>query len=160
VRITTFFLPFDEPSAVVPLNQLLASSRVLHVERHFVDRAHACGWSLVVTHEAPRGAVVAPAPAPLAPAAAAGRSEVDYRQVLPPEQFAMFSKLRQLRKDISHRDNVPPYALFNNEQLAAMVTSGVRTAAQLGALEGVGPARVSRYGEAFLALLREFDVPA
>ncbi len=123
MRITTFFLPFDEPSAVVPLNELLASSRVLHVERHFVDRAHACGWSIVVTHEAPRGAVVAPAPAPLAPAAA-GRSEVDYWQVLPPEQFVMFSKLRQLRKDISHRDNVPPYALFNHEQRSARVTSG------------------------------------
>ena len=123
MRITTFFLPFDDPSAVVPLNQLLASSRVLHLERHFVDRGHACGWSIVVTHEAPRGAVVASAPVPHAPAAA-GRSEVDYRQVLPPEQFAMFSTRRQLLMDISHRDNLPPYALFNHEQRAARVTSG------------------------------------
>jgi hypothetical protein len=52
--------------------------------------------------------------------------------VLPPEQFAMFSKLRQLRKDISHRDNVPPYALFTHEHRAARVTSGASMCLYVG----------------------------
>ena len=45
------------------------------------------------------------------------------------------------------------YALFTNEQLAAMVQSRVTTAAALEKIDGVGPARVEKYGAAMLAVL-------
>ena len=47
------------------------------------------------------------------------------------------------------------YAVFSNEQLAEMVRRGVESAAALGAIEGVGPARVERYGAAVLERLRQ-----
>ena len=50
---------------------------------------------------------------------------------------------------------VPPYAVFTNEQLAAMVTGRVADEAGLAAIDGVGPARVERYGARFVAALQE-----
>ena len=38
-----------------------------------------------------------------------------------------------------------------------MITDGVRTQEALQAIQGVGPSRVEKYGEAFLALLRDSD---
>ena len=45
---------------------------------------------------------------------APGRSErrVDYREVLSAEQFEVFSKLREVRKEVAEREAVAVYAIF------------------------------------------------
>jgi hypothetical protein len=52
------------------------------------------------------------------------RGKVDYREVLNPEQFAVYLKLRTLRQAISKEEGVPVYVIFTNEHLAAMVQRG------------------------------------
>ena len=52
-----------------------------------------------------------------------GRGKIDYREVLSPEDFAVFARLRQLRKEIAQADAVPVYTIFTNDQLAQMVQS-------------------------------------
>ena len=74
--------------------------------------------------------------------------------------FALFAKLRDLRKKLAEQEGVPAYALFTNEQLAQMAQQRVTTQAQLAALDGVGPARIEKYGEAFLNLLLSAAVHA
>jgi len=49
---------------------------------------------------------------------------------------------------------VPPYAVFTNEQLAEMVRRPVQTLAGLAGIDGVGAARVEKYGPAVLEILR------
>ena len=49
---------------------------------------------------------------------------------------------------------MPAYALFTNEQLAEMVQRRVRTLAALREIAGVGEARIEKYGEDFLDILR------
>ncbi len=73
--------------------------------------------------------------------------------MLSPEDFAVFSKLREVRKALAERDAVPPYAVFTNEQLAAMVTGKVTTPAALAKLDGVGAARIEKYSAPMLAVL-------
>lgn len=77
-----------------------------------------------------------------------------YREVLNEADFALFARLRALRKDLAEAEGVPAYALFTNEQLAAMVQSGARSPASLLAIDGIGEARVAKYGERFLEVLR------
>ena len=43
---------------------------------------------------------------------------VDYREVLKPDEFALFVKLRLLRQEIAKDEAVPVYMVFTNEQLA------------------------------------------
>jgi superfamily II DNA helicase RecQ len=82
-----------------------------------------------------------------------GGPKVDYKEVLSSEDFAVFAKLRDLRKVISEKEAVPAYSIFTNEQLAAMVTGKVDTLAAMGTIPGVGAARIDKYGAAFLAAL-------
>ncbi len=81
------------------------------------------------------------------------RGKIDYREVLSEPDFALFAKLRAVRKTLADKDGVPAYALFTNEQLAEMVQRRVRTAGALREIEGVGEARVEKYGQDFLAIL-------
>ncbi len=71
------------------------------------------------------------------------------------QDFALFAKLRDLRKTLAEQEGVPAYALFTNEQLARMVQQRVTSKAALAEIEGVGASRLEKYGDAFLQLLLE-----
>ncbi len=73
-------------------------------------------------------------------------------------EFALFAKLRNLRKTLAEGEGVPVYAVFTNEQLAAMVTRRASTTAAIAAVPGVGEARLKKYGDALLSVLQQ-DVP-
>jgi superfamily II DNA helicase RecQ len=78
---------------------------------------------------------------------------VDYKEVLTPEQFLVFVRLRDLRKEVAAREAVPVYNVFTNEQLAEIVKRGCTSLAQMQEVEGIGEARVGKYGEIFLSAL-------
>jgi superfamily II DNA helicase RecQ len=48
--------------------------------------------------------------------------KIDYREKLSPEDFDVFSKIREIRKQLAAADSVPVYTICTNEQLAQMVT--------------------------------------
>jgi superfamily II DNA helicase RecQ len=84
---------------------------------------------------------------------------VDFKEVLSEAEFAVFARLRALRKQLAEAEGVPAYALFTNEQLAEMVQQRVSTATGLRQIAGVGEARVEKYGPAFLDLLTQAALP-
>lgn len=83
------------------------------------------------------------------------RHRIDYREVLTPDQFELFAKLRTLRQQIAKEEAVPVYVVFTNEQLAEIVRKGARSKSDLGRIDGVGDARIQKYGERFLSCLKE-----
>lgn len=80
------------------------------------------------------------------------------REILPPQEFVLFAKLRELRKQMAQAESVPVYTIFTNEQLAEMARRRVRTKSDLEGIAGVGDARVSKYGQQFLAALQSAEV--
>jgi superfamily II DNA helicase RecQ len=59
------------------------------------------------------------------------RSRVHYKAILPPEEFAVYSQLRDNRKELAQTEAVPVYALFTNERLAQMVQRRCRSKCDL-----------------------------
>lgn len=134
----TFFVPLtDEGELQEALNAFLRSKRVLGVERVFAQT----GWAFCV--EWLEGGRNASRPPP----------KVDYREVLTPEQFAVFSRLRTRRKELADRDGVQVYTVATNEQLAAMVRQGVTTPEGMRKIDGIGDARIAKYGAEFVGAL-------
>jgi superfamily II DNA helicase RecQ len=136
-------------AAEAELNSFLQSHKVLDVERRWVDQGPNSFRSFCVDY--------------LDPVATGGRgsrqsryrSKVDYREVLSNEDFAVFSKLRDLRKEVAQETGVPVYAIFNNEQLAQIVQRKASTKADLEAITHVGDARIEKYGSRFLDFLTQ-----
>jgi superfamily II DNA helicase RecQ len=83
------------------------------------------------------------------------REKVDYREVLSPEEFAVFARLREVRKEIAQSEAVPVYTIFTNEQLAQMVQTKAKTRTALEAIAGVGDARIEKYGARVLEVLAQ-----
>lgn len=130
--------------AAEELNRFLASHRVVTVDREFVANGSNSAWSVCVTVQGGE---------PSRPGERQ-RERVDYREILSKEDFVVYSKLRDLRKGLAEKEGVPAYALFTNEQLADMVRTRVSSRTRLGELDGVGAARVEKYGDAFLEIIR------
>mgnify|MGYP001122399968 CR=1 FL=1 len=60
-----------------------------------------------------------------------------------------------MRKELSNKERVPAYAVFTNEQLAAMAKMRCATTADLKKIEGLGDGRVEKYGTDVLETIRK-----
>jgi superfamily II DNA helicase RecQ len=61
--------------------------------------------------------------------------------------------LRDWRSERSKREGVPPYVICTNRQFAAMVKARPQSLATLAEIEGVGKAKLEKYGRDLLAIL-------
>ena len=136
----------DGSEAEAELNQFLNSYKILSVDRRWVDQGAASFWTFCVDY--------LPRPLPGGGATAPNmRGKIDYREVLKPEDFAVFALLRDWRKAVSQEEAVPVYTIFTNEQLAQKVQTRAKTKAALEKIPGIGAARVDKYGDKILAQL-------
>lgn len=162
-----FAIPAQHPQpAQDELNRFCAGQRVVAIEREFVAAGLDSYWALCVTVASGAGplpdALKAPERRSGPPQAEAGAApaRVDYKQVLSEQDFAVYADLRAWRKTAAEQEGVPVYAVFTNEQLAEIVRRRVDSLAALGEIEGIGPARLERYGAAVLARLQAKPAPA
>jgi len=66
-------------------------------------------------------------------------------------------KLRAWRRERAKSDDVPAYVVFNDRTLEALAERRPRSRGELLAVEGIGPAKLDRYGDDLLALLGADD---
>ena len=67
----------------------------------------------------------------------------------------LFSILKDLRKQMSKKLEVPPFVIFQDPSLEAMATSYPITLDELQNIPGVGAGKAKRYGDEFLKLIKE-----
>ncbi len=88
----------------------------------------------------------------------AGPGDIAPWDELPPPTFdsdddTLFDRLRGLRKRLADERGVPAYVIFNDRVLRAMADQRPATSAGLLRISGVGPSKLERYGEVFLAAI-------
>ncbi|OIJ96550.1 ATP-dependent DNA helicase RecQ [Streptomyces sp. MUSC 14] len=79
---------------------------------------------------------------------------------LPDELLPAFEALRAWRTEQAREQGVPPYIVFNDATLRAIVTLNPTSVHELGTVSGVGEKKLATYGEAVLAVLASRDDPA
>ncbi|MGE3536063.1 MAG: HRDC domain-containing protein [Candidatus Tectimicrobiota bacterium] len=149
MKLRFFAIPAAMPEgAQEDMDRFCATHRVIHLEKHLVDAGERSYWAVCISYLEPAQ------PQPGSGSLLTRRGKTDYRDVLDEQEFALFAQLRSLRKTLADQDSIPAYALFTNEQLAAMVRQRVTSKAAMGNIDGIGTARIEKYGEAFLQILR------
>ncbi len=151
MQIRFFVIPARGDAGLqADLNVFLRSHRVLTVHREFVAQGDNSFRAMAVEYME--------GPAPSGPGSGDGRGgkqRVDYKEVLSPEDFAIFAKLRDWRKATAEQEGIPVYAVLTNEQLAAIATKRPETTSQLREIEGVGEAKAGKYGDGVLAVVKQ-----
>jgi len=102
VQLRFFTIPVHgAEEAADELNRFLAEQRILGIDRQLVVDGANSVWTICVTFE----------PSGTRPAAAK-RGKVDFKDVLSAPEFAVFARLRALRKNMADGEGVPAYALL------------------------------------------------
>ena len=68
----------------------------------------------------------------------------------------LFNMLKDLRKSISKKHNLPPFVIFQDPSLADMSIQYPITLEELQKIQGVGQGKALRYGKEFVSLIRKF----
>ena len=147
MQVRFFQIPTTGCEAVeAEMNAFLRSHRILKVDRELVQRESSPCWAVCVEYMHGAAAV-----------GPGGRGSqrtddrrVDYKAVLSEGDFAVFSMLRDLRKTLAEAEGVPAYAIFTNEQLAKFAQSRAQSQADLQKVDGVGEAKIEKYGRRVL----------
>ena len=84
-----------------------------------------------------------------------GKSKSSGREHRQPDS-ALWSALRAKRTEIANRQDVPPYVIFHDATLQAMMERHPKTLRQFALIPGVGERKLELYGEDFLAVLARF----
>lgn len=136
----------NRDAAEEEFNRFLRGHRVLAVHREFVAQGESSYWALAVEYLPGEGGDDA--------RREAGKKEkVDYKELLSPEEFARFVRLREWRKAAAQAEAVPVYIILTNEQMAEIARADCRSLRQLGAIDGIGPGRLEKYGKGVLEVL-------
>jgi len=72
-----------------------------------------------------------------------------------PYDRALFSKLRELRKSIADGEDIAPFIVFNDATLSELSRIQPTTSLQMLAISGIGDVKLSRYGQAFMQVIKE-----
>ena len=83
-----------------------------NVEKKWINGERGTGWTFLIEYANTDGKGSQPGQLV---------ARVDYRETLNPVEYALYDKLRTVRKEISEKLGIPIDAVFTNEQLAAMV---------------------------------------
>ena len=70
---------------------------------------------------------------------------------------SLFETLRKLRYEISKEEEVPAYVIFSDAALRQMETERPMSDQELLSIDGVGKAKLEKYGDAFIKAIIEFQ---
>ena len=74
-----------------------------------------------------------------------------------PTANSLFETLRKLRYEISKEENVPAYVIFSDAALRQMEAERPMSDSELLAIDGVGKAKLEKYGDVFIKTIIEFQ---
>ena len=131
-----------------PLREFLAQREVLAISEHFFQCNHVPYMAVMVTY-----ALEPSTPSSGSRDAVQGRKGVDWRAQVGEADLPLFDALRDWRAERGRRDGVPPYMICTNQQLAAMIKARPQSMSKLGTIDGIGKAKLEKYGQEILALL-------
>jgi superfamily II DNA helicase RecQ len=138
VQIKIITVPIsDNGTMQAELNKFLSVNRVLEVEQHFFQNGNGGCWSFCIRYmpQVQNGIVNG------------SKEKVDYKQILSEKEFAIFSYLRVIRKQLADEDSIPAYAVFTDEELAGIAQLPELTAEKLTTVQGIGAKKVQKYGK-------------
>ena len=147
MKYNFFAIPAKNPKAAQEeFNAFCVQHRVAFVEKQLIADGGDSFWSICVSWEEGEAAPSVSEPS---------KRRVDYKKVLSEEDFDHYLELHHFRRELAELNSVPPYAPFNNEQMAEMVKQRMKTKADLKKLPGVGESRIEKYGDDFVKKLNE-----
>lgn len=125
------------------VQQFLQQGLLTHELAHGTLSVSEKGWAVLRSGEPVFGTMLTPPPSTSVVA------PVTY-------EVALFAQLHKERKALADAANVPPYMIFADRTLQELATYLPHSVESLATIHGIGRAKIERYGEGVLALIRAY----
>jgi superfamily II DNA helicase RecQ len=129
-------------------NRFLRSGNIINITKEFVPQGDNSFWYMAVEYHTGAGT-----------STPEKRARIDYREILSPEDFALYAKLREWRKDVAEKEGTQLFNVFTNDQMAKIAEKKIVSAEGLKRISGVGDARIKKYGAAVIKIVQEETRP-
>lgn len=151
MQIQIFNVPIhDNGEMLAELNKFLATHKVLDVSQQLCQNENGAVWCFCV-----RYILSTPTSQSQGNVDLQKRKKIDYKELLDETQFALFSKLRTIRKQLAAEDAVPAFAVFTDEELAGIAQLSEITEKSILSVNGIGERKAEKYGTKLLNLINE-----
>jgi hypothetical protein len=134
LQYAVFYLP---PAASTTeqedLNRFLRGHRIIQTWKEFVTTSGMPGWAILVEYMEDGKAGTAP------------QGKIDYKEILSEIDFAIFCRLRDVRKTLAEQHGLPVYAVFTNEQLAEIARKKPASTNELMKIDGIGQGKIEKF---------------
>lgn len=150
MRVSVFTMKLDQATGSFDTGGLDAFHKgreVLEVGEHFFIHEQVPTLALVIRY---RDADPARVPRPDSP------PRKDWRAELEPQAQALYDELRTWRHRRSKHEGMPPFLILGNRELAAIAATRPDSQAGLRAIDGIGAAKVARWGQQILDVVTAF----
>ena len=145
LQYASFIIPlFSGSDEQEELNRFLRAHRIVQTHKELVSAENEVHWAILVEYLDNQ---VKSAGEPL-------KSRVDYKEILNPLDFSLFSKLREVRKKLAEENGLPVYAVCTNEQLAEMAKRKPQNMTEFMQIEGIGQGKADKYIPALLECIK------
>jgi superfamily II DNA helicase RecQ len=127
------------------LNKFLRGHKVVQVEQQLITDTSGAYWTFCIRYV--EGG----------PAVGSGerKERIDYRELLPPEVFAKFARLRVARKSIAEGEGIPAFAVFTDAELAEMARLDELTKSSMQQVKGVGEKKAEKYAAQLIKAMQQ-----
>lgn len=137
MQIKLFTIPITDNGVFIEeMNRFLRANKILEVENQLVSNERGASWCFCVKY--------------IAGSTAYQKAEIikkDYKSELDEHTFKIFSKLRELRKQLAQEDAVPAYAVCTDQELSEIASLKVMDEKGLKSVKGFGDKKFDRYGK-------------
>lgn len=131
------------------VNKFIRGHKVVDIDKQFyVSSDNVAHWSLCLTY-------INSTPLQQQTAQFEKREKIDYKEVLSPEDFEKFAKLRWIRKQLAANDAIPAYAVFTDAELAQIAQLPSIDATLMKQITGIGDKRIAKYGNILCQIYNE-----
>jgi ATP-dependent DNA helicase RecQ len=149
LQIRVFTLRFSEATDGFldqdALNAFMSDKEIVDIREEFFIKNNIPYWSVMIRYS---GASEQSEQEHVLSKKEARKDE--YSAILTEESTPLFNLLREWRNERARKDNMPPYILFTNKQLAEIAAKCPDTLTKLSTVEGVGKAKIEKYGKDIL----------
>lgn len=142
MHIRTFNILIGDVAAEKELNSFLSSNKIVDVQQAFYQQPGGAYFAFCVRYIP--GAPAAPQPGT--------NPKKDYRNELSPEHFTIFSRLREIRKQLAAKYAVSAYLVFTDAELASIAQLPDMNPSKLLTIQGIGDKKVEKYGHELLSI--------
>jgi len=140
MQIQIFHIPLDDTHVLEECNKFLRSHKIISVREEHCEATGS--WHILIRYVGSMDV-----------SSQKDKPKVDYKEILAPDAFVRFARLREVRNELAKEHSVPGYVIFTNEEVAQMAGCQELTLQELKAIKGIGEKRLATYGEAFMKKL-------